>query len=66
LQEKLQVHGNVKIEYIIISEKGPDHDKHFEAEVLCDGKVLAKGEGRSKKLAEMSAAKHALDKEDKT
>lgn len=42
LQEKLQEHGNVKIEYIIISEKGPDHDKYFVSEVVCDGKVLAK------------------------
>lgn len=61
LQERLQVHGNVKIEYIIVSEKGPDHNKHFVSEVLCDGKVLAKGEGKSKKLAEMEAAKHALE-----
>lgn len=44
LQEKLQIHGNVKIEYVIISEKGPDHDKYFEAEVICDGKKLANGE----------------------
>lgn len=57
------MHGNVKIEYVIISESGPDHNKHFEAEVLCDGKVLAKGEGKSKKAAEMMAAKHALGKE---
>ncbi len=43
LQEKLQVHGNVKIEYIIISEEGPDHDKHFVTEVFCNGKKLAQG-----------------------
>ena len=43
LQEKLQEHGNVKIEYEIILEKGPDHDKYFVAQVLCDGKILAKG-----------------------
>jgi len=61
LQEKLQEHGNVKIEYVIISEKGPDHDKYFVAEVLCDGKVLASGAGKSKKNAEMEAAKVALD-----
>lgn len=62
LQEKLQIHGNVKIEYIIISEKGPDHDKQFVAEVLCEGKVLAKGKGKSKKSAEMEAARSALEK----
>lgn len=43
LQEKLQIHGNVKIEYVIVSEEGPDHDKHFISEVLCDGKKLAEG-----------------------
>lgn len=62
LQEKLQVNGNVKITYEIIKEEGPDHDKRFEAQVSCDGKLLAKGEGKSKKLAEMQAAHHALEK----
>lgn len=61
LQEKLQEHGNVKIEYEIILEKGPDHDKYFVAQVLCDGKILAKGSGKSKKSAEMQAAKSALE-----
>ena len=61
LQEKLQIHGNVKIEYIIISEKGPDHDKHFVSKVICDGEELAIGEGKSKKSAEMEAARKALD-----
>lgn len=62
LQEKLQSHGEVHIEYKIISETGPDHDKHFTAEVKCDGKILATGEGRSKKSAEMEAAKNAMQK----
>ena len=61
LQEKLQVNGNVKIVYEIIREEGPDHDKKFEAQVSCDGKILATGEGKSKKLAEMQAAAHALE-----
>ena len=43
LQEKLQAHGEVHIEYEIISESGPDHDKSFEAQVKLNGKVLAKG-----------------------
>lgn len=60
LQEKLQVHGNVKIEYKLIGERGPDHAKVFDVEVLCDGNVLGKGEGFSKKEAEMDAAKNAL------
>ena len=61
LQEKLQQHGEVKIEYKITMEKGPDHDKYFEAQVSCNGKILANGEGKSKKEAHMSAAKKALD-----
>ncbi len=62
LQEKLQVHGNVKITYEILKEEGPDHDKRFEAQVSCNGKVLAVGDGKSKKAAEMQAAQHALEK----
>ena len=61
LQEKLQIHGNVRIEYEIIKESGPDHDKKFEAQVKKNGKILAKGNGKSKKEAEMDAAKKALD-----
>ena len=61
LQEKLQVHGDVKIEYEITKESGPDHDKTFEAQVKCNGKVLASGEGKSKKEAHMKAAKKALE-----
>lgn len=61
LQEKLQVHGEVRIEYKITKEIGPDHDKYFEAEVSLNGRVLAKGEGKSKKEAHMEAAKKALE-----
>ncbi len=61
LQEKLQEHGEVKIEYKLIGERGPDHAKVFDVEVLCDGKILGKGEGKSKKEAEADAAKNALD-----
>lgn len=43
LQEKLQSHGEVHIEYEIISESGPDHNKFFEAQVKLNGKVLATG-----------------------
>ena len=63
LQEKLQKHGEVKIEYEIINEFGPDHDKSFVAEVKCNGKILSTGEGKSKKEAQMQAAKKALEKD---
>lgn len=61
LQEKLQIHGEVNIKYTIIKEKGPDHDKTFVAQVSCNGKKLAVGEGKNKKTAEMNAAQKALE-----
>ena len=47
-------------QYEIIKETGPDHDKTFTAEVKLNGKVLATGEGKTKKQAEMNAADKAL------
>lgn len=61
LQEKLQAHGEVKIQYEVIAEEGPDHDKTFIVNVSCDGKVLALGRGKNKKNAEMEAARAALE-----
>ena len=61
LQEKLQIHGNVDIKYYIVKESGPDHNKMFESKVECNGKVLGKGIGKTKKASEMMAAKDALE-----
>ncbi len=61
LQEMLQVHGEVQIKYNILKEEGPDHDKTFTVEVECNGKKLAIGSGRSKKNAEMEAARKAIN-----
>ncbi len=61
LQEKLQVNGDIKIEYITVKESGPDHNKMFEVELRCEGKYLSRGKGRSKKAAEMQAAQRALE-----
>ena len=61
LQEKLQENGEVKIIYTIIKEIGPEHDKTFEAQVECNDKILANGIGKSKKMAEMEAARKALE-----
>ena len=60
LQEKLQENGSVLIEYNIIKEDGPDHNKVFTAEVKCNGKMLAIGTGSTKKQAEMEAAHKVL------
>ena len=65
LQEILQENGDVKIKYEIIKEMGPDHNKRFEAQVKLNGKILAQGKGKSKKQAEMQAAKKALEQFEK-
>lgn len=62
LQEILQVNGEVKIQYTIIKEDGPDHDKTFTADVKCNNEFLAIGIGKTKKEAEMEAAKKAIEK----
>ncbi len=46
--------------YRIIDTTGPDHDRRFTAEVLINEGVMARGYGRSKKLAEADAARLAL------
>lgn len=62
LQEKVQVDSKAKITYRIVDEFGPDHNKTFVAEVIINDRIVAKGEGKSKKQAEMEAAKKALEK----
>ena len=61
LQEKLQENGSVDIKYEVVREIGPDHNKTFFVEVSCNGKLLANGKGKTKKQAEMEAAKKALE-----
>lgn len=61
LQERVQKIGNMKIEYIVEREEGPDHGKIFYMNVSIDGKKISIGKGRNKKEAEQSAAKKALD-----
>lgn len=60
LQEKLQSFGQCKIEYVLLSEQGPDHDKSFKFAVSVDGKQLGEGIGKSKKEAQANAAEAAL------
>ncbi|HFR3748032.1 ribonuclease III [Streptococcus suis] len=61
LQELLQVNGEIVISYQVVAESGPAHDKIFEVEVSADGRVIGRGAGRSKKLAEQAAAKNAVE-----
>lgn len=61
LQELVQKKKNQVLEYRLIGESGPDHDKQFQVEVLLNGKVVGQGIGRSKKRAEQDAARGALE-----
>jgi ribonuclease III len=56
LQEWLQKRGLGPARYRVVREAGPDHAKRFHVEVTLDGRVLAAGEGTSKKEAEQAAA----------
>ncbi len=60
LQERLQKNGNSKVEYVVVREEGPDHNKVFHMDVRVDGKTIGNGTGRNKKEAEQMAAKEAL------
>lgn len=64
LQEILQAISPQSPTYRIIQESGPDHAKSFLAMVSWDGKELGRGLGRSKKEAEVEAARSALDTKD--
>ena len=60
LQEVLQKSGDVFIDYRLIKEEGPAHERLFSTEVYCDQVLIGTGSGRSKKLAEQAAAADAL------
>ncbi len=62
LQEKLQKNGTVKIEYKMVKEEGPEHDKTFSVELYFNDEKIGEGVGKSKKHAEQNAAKYALEK----
>ena len=61
LQEYVQTNQK-SLEYNLINEEGPAHDKRFTVEVKVDNIVYGTGVGTSKKEAEQIAAKSALDK----
>jgi ribonuclease-3 len=60
VQEWCQRRFDMLPSYTVVGESGPDHDKVFDVEVTVNGEVVGRGRGRSKKEAEQSAAKQAL------
>ena len=61
LQEMVQTEKK-SLEYVLVSETGPAHDKRFKINVLVDNIVFGTGIGKSKKEAEQNAAKDAIKK----
>ncbi len=61
LQEVVQKNPEEKVEYVLIGEEGPDHNKRFVVEVCLNSQMIGRGSGRSKKEAEQLAAKEALE-----
>ena len=60
-QELVQRKKDQQIHYELTGESGPDHDKHFEVEVLLNGRAVGHGVGSSKKRAEQAAAEAAIE-----
>ncbi len=60
LQEKVQARAKCTPCYRVVNEIGPDHQKTFEVEISIDGRVCARGTGRSKKEAEQDAARQVI------
>lgn len=63
LQEWAHQQNNAHPVYGILDRTGPDHDPCFTVEVTVQGFAPEKGEGRSKRIAEQSAAEAMLYRE---
>jgi len=61
LQEFLQARGHPTPRYQILKESGPAHRRNFLVGLLLEGKLLARGRGRTRKAAEQSAARKVLE-----
>jgi len=61
LQERVQAQLK-RLEYKLVSEEGPAHDRIYTAEVYIDDICFGRGKGKTKKNAEQHAAYEALQK----
>ena len=62
LQELVQKNKLGNLQYKIIKESGPDHDKEFVTEITINDIDYGVGVGKSKKSSEQTAAIAALSK----
>lgn len=62
LQELVQpIHGNHALRYEVVAIEGEDHARAYEVAVHLHDRLLGRGRGTSKKLAEEAAARAALE-----
>ncbi|MBQ4044673.1 MAG: ribonuclease III [Clostridia bacterium] len=54
-----QVEGEI-LEYVLVGEHGPDHNKIFDMEARLNSNVIGRGSAHSKREAEQLAAREAL------
>lgn len=60
LQQLAEQDGSALLEYRVVCEEGPEHNKSFTVAAYINNNEVGRGRGRTKKLAEMQAAKMAL------
>lgn len=60
LQQIIQQVEGEKLQYVLVGESGPDHNKTFEIEARLNSNVIGRGKGSTKREAEQNAAKEAL------
>jgi len=60
LQQIIQQNSGEVLEYTLVSESGPAHEKVFVVRAVLNNNVVGEGTGKSKKAAEQNAAKEAL------
>lgn len=60
LQQIVQQVDGEKLQYVLVKESGPDHNKTFEVEARLNSNVIGRGKGSTKRQAEQNAAKEAL------
>lgn len=61
LQQFVQQTEGDFLEYEVVEEKGPDHNKTFLVVAKLNSNIIGKGKGRSKREAEQNAAKQAME-----
>ena len=60
LQEVVQHSPEEILQYVLVGESGPDHDKKFTVEVHLNSNVIGRGTGKTKREAEQQGAREAL------